>query len=201
MEKSKFGDCRKFVVLGPEDNTVFYDDHRALFKFIVQAPISEEDFHYLMKFPGENPLFSYLCFLSMFQNPEIDDFGAWAAYVHDSVAKMCRALGTDLNGAEYEAISWALIIRTFYEPEKYLQGMEYLDDEVIQSICKVPLESKELIWAVYTVANTMIEIVNAKSDCNIHTLLALMFVMEPAKEKYQTISQEIGNLRKRLELM
>ena len=201
MEKSKFGDCRKFVILGPEDNTAFYDDHRALFKFIVQAPISEEDFHHLMKYPGETPLFSYLCFLSMLQNPEIDDFGAWAAYVHDAVAKMCRTLGADLNGAEYEAISWALIIRTFYEPEKYLQGMEYLDDEVIQSICKVPLESKELIWAVYTVANTMIEIVNAKSDCNIHTLLALMFVMEPAKEKYQTVSQEIGNLRKRLELM
>ena len=201
MEKSKFGDCRKFVILGPEDNTAFYDDHRALFKFIVQAPISEEDFHHLMKYPGETPLFSYLCFLSMLQNPEIDDFGAWAAYVHDSVAKMCRALGADLNGAEYEAISWALIIRTFYEPEKYLQGMEYLDDEVIQSICKVPLESKEMIWAVYTVANTMIEIVNAKSDCNIHTLLALMFVKEPAKEKYQTVSQEIGSLRKRLELM
>lgn len=201
MEKSKFGDCRKFVILGPEDNTAFYDDHRALFKFIVQAPISEEDFHHLMKYPGETPLFSYLCFLSMLQNPEIDDFGAWAVYVHDSVAKMCRALGADLNGAEYEAISWALIIRTFYEPEKYLQGMEYLDDEVIQSICKVPLESKEMIWAVYTVANTMIEIVNAKSDCNIHTLLALMFVMEPAKEKYQTVSQEIGSLRKRLELM
>lgn len=201
MEKSKFGDCRKFVILGPEDNTAFYDDHRALFKFIVQAPISEEDFHHLMKYPGETPLFSYLCFLSMLQNPEIDDFWAWAAYVHDAVAKMCRALGADLSGAEYEAISWALIIRTFYEPEKYLQGMEYLDDEVIQSICKVPLESKEMIWAVYTVANTMIEIVNAKSDCNIHTLLALMFVMEPAKEKYQTISQEIGNLRKRLELM
>lgn len=201
MEKSKFGDCRKFVILGPEDNTAFYDDHRALFKFIVQAPISEEDFHHLMKYPGETPLFSYLCFLSMLQNPEIDDFGAWAAYVHDAVAKMCRALGADLSGTEYEAISWALIIRTFYEPEKYLQGMEYLDDEVIQSICKVPLESKEMIWAVYTVANTMIEIVNAKSDCNIHTLLALMFVMEPAKEKYQTISQEIGNLRKRLELM
>lgn len=201
MEKSKFGDCRKFVILGPEDNTAFYDDHRALFKFIAQAPISEEDFHYLMKFPGENPLFSYLCFLSMFQNPEIDDFGAWVAYVHDVVAKMCRALETNLSGAEYEAISWALIIRTFYEPEKYLQGMEYLDDEVIQSICKVPLESKELIWAVYTVANTMIEIVNAKSDCNIHTLLALMFVVEPAKEKFQTISQEIGTLRKRLELM
>ena len=201
MEKSKFGDCRKFVILGPEDNTAFCDDHRALFKFIVQAPISEEDFHHLMKYPGETPLFSYLCFLSMLQNPEIDDFGAWAAYVHDAVAKMCRALGADLSGAEYEAISWALIIRTFYEPEKYLQGMEYLDDEVIQSICKVPLESKEMIWAVYTVANTMIEIVNAKSDCNIHTLLALMFVMEPAKEKYQTISQEIGNLRKRLELM
>ena len=201
MEKSKFGDCRKFVILGSEDNTAFYDDHRALFKFIVQAPISEEDFHHLMKYPGETPLFSYLCFLSMLQNPEIDDFGAWAAYVHDAVAKMCRALGADLSGAEYEAISWALIIRTFYEPEKYLQGMEYLDDEVIQSICKVPLESKEMIWAVYTVANTMIEIVNAKSDCNIHTLLALMFVMEPAKEKYQTISQEIGNLRKRLELM
>lgn len=201
MEKSKFGDCRKFVILGPEDNTAFYDDHRALFKFIVQAPISEEDFHHLMKYPGETPLFSYLCFLSMLQNPEIDDFGAWAAYVHDAVAKMRRALGADLSGAEYEAISWALIIRTFYEPEKYLQGMEYLGDEVIQSICKVPLESKEMIWAVYTVANTMIEIVNAKSDCNIHTLLALMFVMEPAKEKYQTISQEIGNLRKRLELM
>lgn len=201
MEKSKFGDCRKFVILGPEDNTAFYDDHRALFKFIVQAPISEEDFHHLMKYPGETPLFSYLYFLSMLQNPEIDDFGAWAAYVHDAVAKMCRALGADLSGAEYEAISWALIIRTFYEPEKYLQGMEYLDDEVIQSICKVPLESKEMIWAVYTVANTMIEIVNAKSDCNIHTLLALMVVMEPAKEKYQTISQEIGNLRKRLELM
>ena len=113
----------------------------------------------------------------------------------------CAGHWADLSGAEYEAISWALIIRTFYEPEKYLQGMEYLDDEVIQSICKVPLESKEMIWAVYTVANTMIEIVNAKSDCNIHTLLALMFVMEPAKEKYQTISQEIGNLRKRLELM
>ena len=47
MEKSKFGDCRKFVILGPEDNTAFYDDHRALFKFIVQAPISEEDFHHL----------------------------------------------------------------------------------------------------------------------------------------------------------
>lgn len=44
MEKSKFGDCRKFVILGPEDNTAFYDDHRALFKFIVQAPISEEIF-------------------------------------------------------------------------------------------------------------------------------------------------------------
>ena len=93
MEKSKFGDCRKFVILGPEDNTAFYDDHRALFKFIVQAPISEEDFHHLMKYPGETPLFSYLCFLSMLQNPEIDDFGAWAAYVHDAVAKMCRALG------------------------------------------------------------------------------------------------------------
>ena len=161
MEKSKFGDCRKFVILGPEDNTAFYDDHRALFKFIVQAPISEEDFHHLMKYPGETPLFSYLCFLSMLQNPEIDDFGAWAAYVHDAVAKMCRALGADLSGAEYEAISWALIIRTFYEPEKYLKGMEYLDDEVIQSICKVPLESKEMIWAVYTVANTMIEMPRA----------------------------------------
>lgn len=82
MEKSKFGDCRKFVILGPEDNTAFYDDHRALFKFIVQAPISEEDFHHLMKYPGETPLFSYLCFLSMLQNPEIDDFGAWAAYAN-----------------------------------------------------------------------------------------------------------------------
>lgn len=143
----------------PSSRTIWisFETHRCLCAFLTMQRFTPEDFliceERMLK--TGNPFFNCLCYLSMFQNPDLTDFGAWVRNCKNAVSTIGKLCDRRFKPHEKDFYAMGLAVRTFPFDEKRSQFVVNEDD--LYSFLKFPVDTEENIWAMYLIGTIAVD--------------------------------------------
>lgn len=175
----------------PSSKTVWlsFETHRCLCAFLTMQRFTVEDFFICEErmIKAGNPFFNCLCYLSMFQNPDLNDFGAWLKNCFNAVATIGKVCGRRFKPHERDFFATGLAVRTFPFDEKHSQFIVNEDD--LKDFLKFPVNSEENIWAMYLIGTAAIDKMEFVPDRtrNVSLFIQLLKKCLSIKELYENL--------------
>lgn len=178
--------------LSPDVEDEFIRRNQALCKFLVQEPVSADDFAVIQRMPKESRFAQCLAYLSIFQSPSSSSLKSWVSYV-DKVVKSAGAACERKFENQYELrlFAYAVAIRTFPDGAASVNQLAPFNLNELQGIASLKIDSDERIWAMYIFGNAVLDYLSTDANRDFHTFLRLMISLATAKEKYSEVDAKL----------
>lgn len=194
----RFGDFKElmmepitFQVRAAETDS-FYERNRALCKLMLQESIIPEDFTICQRMRQGNRFSRCFAYLSVFQNPNTKDFIAWSKYIEKVVCAMALACEKKFESdAEKKLFSYALAVNTFPDGALHIKDLAPFDNEELQKIASLSLDSDERILAMYVFGNAILGFLSKDQSRELHTFLQLLVAFSKASEQYAAVDAKM----------
>jgi hypothetical protein len=166
----------------------FYERNRALCKLMLQESIVPEDFTICQRMRQGNRFSRCFAYLSVFQNPNTKDFIAWSKYIENVICAMALACEKKFESdAEKKLFSYALAVNTFPDGALHIKDLAPFDNEELQKIASLSLDSDERILAMYVFGNAILGFLSKDQSRELHTFLQLLAAFSKANEQYAAV--------------
>ena len=193
-----FGDFKElmmepitFQVRAAETDS-FYERNRALCKLMLQESIVPEDFTICQRMRQGNRFSRCFAYLSVFQNPNTKDFIAWSKYIEKVICAMALACEKKFESdAEKKLFSYALAVNTFPDGALHIKDLAPFDNEELQKIASLSLDSDERILAMYVFGNAILGFLSKDQSRELHTFLQLLVAFSKASEQYAAVDAKM----------
>ena len=170
----------------------FYERNRALCKLMLQESIVPEDFTICQRMRQGNRFSRCFAYLSVFQNPNTKDFNAWSKYIENVVCAMALACEKKFESdAEKKLFSYALAVNTFPDGALHIKDLAPFDNEELQKIASLSLDSDERILAMYVFGNAILGFLSKDQSRELHTFLQLLAAFSKASEQYAAVDAKM----------
>ena len=170
----------------------FYERNRALCKLMLQESIVPEDFTICQRMRQGNRFSRCFAYLSVFQNPNTKDFNSWSKYIENVVCAMALACEKKLESdAEKKLFSYALAVNTFPDGALHIKDLAPFDNEELQKIASLSLDSDERILAMYVFGNAILGFLSKDQSRELHTFLQLLAAFSKASEQYAAVDAKM----------
>ena len=170
----------------------FYERNRALCKLMLQESIVPEDFTICKRMRQGNRFSRCFAYLSVFQNPNTKDFIAWSKYIENVVCAMALACEKKFESdAEKKLFSYALAVNTFPDGALHIKDLAPFDNEELQKIASLSLDSDERILAMYVFGNAILGFLSKDQSRELHTFLQLLAAFSKASEQYAAVDAKM----------
>lgn len=170
----------------------FYERNRALCKLMLQESIVPEDFTICQRMRQGNRFSRCFAYLSVFQNPNTKDFIAWSKYIENVVCAMALACEKKFESdAEKKLFSYALAVNTFPDGVLHIKDLAPFDNEELQKIASLSLDSDERILAMYVFGNAILGFLSKDQSRELHTFLQLLAAFSKASEQYAAVDAKM----------
>lgn len=170
----------------------FYERNRALCKLMLQESIVPEDFTICQRMRQGNRFSRCFAYLSVFQNPSTKDFIAWSKYIENVVCAMALACEKKFESdAEKKLFSYALAVNTFPDGALHIKDLAPFDNEELQKIASLSLDSDERILAMYVFGNAILGFLSKDQSRELHTFLQLLAAFSKASEQYAAVDAKM----------
>lgn len=178
--------------VAPDYEGEFARRNQALCKFLVQEPVSAEDFAVTQRMSKESRFAQCLAYLSIFQNPSASSLKSWTSYVEKVVKSAGAACEREFeNQYELRLFAYAVAIRTFPDGAASVNQLAPFNLNELQGIASLKIDSDERIWAMYIFGNTVLDYLSTDANRDFHTFLRLMISLATAKEKYSEVDAKL----------
>ena len=178
--------------VAPDYEGEFARRNQALCKFLVQEPVSAEDFAVTQRISKENRFAQCLGYLSIFQNPNASSMKTWVSYVEKVVRAAGAACDREFeNQYEVRLFAYAVAIRTFPDGAASVRKLAPFNLNELQGIASLKIDSDERIWAMYIFGNAILDYLSTDANRDFHTFLRLMISLATAKEKYSEVDAKL----------
>lgn len=170
----------------------FYERNRALCKLMLQESIVPEDFTICQRMRQGNRFSRCFAYLSVFQNPNTKDFIAWSKYIEKVICAMALACEKKFESdAEKKLFSYALAVNTFPDGALHIKDLAPFDNEELQKIASLSLDSDERILAMYVFGNAILGFLSKDQSRELHTFLQLLAAFSKASEQYAAVDAKM----------
>ena len=194
----RFGDFKElmmepitFQVRAAETDS-FYERNRALCKLMLQESIVPEDFTICQRMRQGNRFSRCFAYLSVFQNPSTKDFIAWSKYIENVICAMALACEKKFESdSEKKLFSYALAVNTFPDGALHIKDLAPFDNEELQKIASLSLDSDERILAMYVFGNAILGFLSKDQSRELHTFLQLLAAFSKASEQYAAVDAKM----------
>lgn len=170
----------------------FYERNRALCKLMLQESIVPEDFTICQRMRQGNRFSRCFAYLSVFQNPNTKDFISWSKYIEKVICAMALACEKKFESdAEKKLFSYALAVNTFPDGALHIKDLAPFDNEELQKIASLSLDSDERILAMYVFGNAILGFLSKDQSRELHTFLQLLAAFSKASEQYAAVDAKM----------
>lgn len=178
--------------LAPDAEDGFARRNQALCNFLMQKPVSPDDFVVVQRMRPGNRFARCLGYLSIFQCPDAKSFKSWVSYSEKVVKAAGDACERSFeNDYELRLFAYALAVRTFPDGYDCFNQLGPFNVGELQGIASLKIDSDERVWAMYVFGNAVLDYLSTDASRDFHTFLRLMISLATAKEKYSEVDAKL----------
>lgn len=168
-----------------------YESHKCLCAYLTMQKFTKEEFlereiDYIGA--GDEQFFRGLCYMSIYTNLGIDDFGKWAEISEAAVTVLGEVCGHPFSSdAEKALYAYGLAVQTFPFDQKHSQFQ--IDEALCEELLKLELEKPEALWAMYLTLTAFLDKMEfcQKEKRRISLFIRALKKMLSVKEAYQAL--------------